>query len=55
LFKPADFQNLSPDYNLSLFNLLFIPEPTTYAQATDDPRWVEAIDKEISTLEANNT
>ena len=36
LFKPEDFQDLSPYYKASLFNILSVPEPTTYTLAKDD-------------------
>ena len=55
LFKPEDFQDLKHEYKVSLFNVLSIPEPTSYNQAKDKPRWVEAMDKEIAALEANDT
>ncbi|CAM8930112.1 unnamed protein product [Rhodiola kirilowii] len=32
-----------------------IKEPKTYAQASKDPKWCEAMDKEISALQMNNT
>jgi len=55
LFKPEDFQDLKHEYKVSLFNVLSIPEPTSYNQAKDKPRWVEAMDKEVAALEANDT
>lgn len=32
-----------------------IPEPFTYNQAITDPRWIEAMDKELNALQTNNT
>jgi len=50
LFKPEDFQDLKHEYKVSHFNVLSIPEPTSYNQAKDNPRWVEAMNKEIAAL-----
>lgn len=32
-----------------------IVEPTYYSQVTNDPKWVEAMNKELKALEANHT
>ena len=55
MFKPKEFQDLHPKFRVSLFNALSIPESKTYHQGKDDPKWIEATNKEISILEANDT
>ena len=35
--------------------MLSIPEPTSYKMAKDNPKWVEAMNKEIAALEGNDT
>ena len=55
LFKPEYFQDLKREYKVSLSNVLSIPKPTSYSQDKDNPRWVEAMIKEIAALEANDT
>lgn len=39
----------------SLANVLSVHEPTSYAQAKQDPKWVEAMDKELAALDTNQT
>lgn len=35
--------------------MLSVPEPSSYNQAKQDSKWLEAMDKELAALEANDT
>ena len=54
LLQQSDLNHLHPEYGTSLCNVIFLREPHTYAQARQDPRWVDAMDQEIATLETND-
>ncbi|KAK9714933.1 hypothetical protein RND81_06G131800 [Saponaria officinalis] len=41
--------------SVSLHKSLSIPEPSTCKQAIKDPKWIEAMEKELQALEANET
>nr|GEZ33126.1 protein phosphatase 2C family protein [Tanacetum cinerariifolium]GEZ34014.1 protein phosphatase 2C family protein [Tanacetum cinerariifolium] len=53
LFQTQDFEQYLDDYIASLANVLAIPEHVFYSQAVTNPKWVEAMNKEL--LEANDT
>ncbi|GJS59070.1 retrovirus-related pol polyprotein from transposon TNT 1-94 [Tanacetum coccineum] len=55
LFQQADFQNYPNEYVASLAHVLTTSEPTSYSQAANDPKWIEAMEKELPTLETNDT
>lgn len=51
-----DDASIPPDYVVSLNNVFTSPvEPSSYTQAKHDPRWINGMDAEIKSLEANNT
>nr|GEU41228.1 hypothetical protein CTI12_AA091260 [Tanacetum cinerariifolium] len=43
----ADFENYPDEYVASLAHVLTTSEPTSYSQATNDPKWVKAMGKEL--------
>ncbi|XP_019228108.1 PREDICTED: uncharacterized protein LOC109209314 [Nicotiana attenuata] len=49
------YDNLSPSYKSSLTAFSAIVEPKSFAEANQDPKWIEAIKVEITALEENNT
>ncbi|GKC90637.1 RNA-directed DNA polymerase [Tanacetum coccineum] len=55
LFHQADFKNYPDEYVASLAHVLTASEPTCYSQAANDPKWVEAMGKELQALEINDT
>ena len=55
LLQQSDFHHLHPTYVASLCNVLSLKEPHSYSQASQDPRWVDAMNKEIAALEVNDT
>nr|GEX67449.1 hypothetical protein [Tanacetum cinerariifolium] len=55
LFQEADFHNYPNDYVASLDHVLATSEPNSYFQAASDPKWVEAMEKELKALEINDT
>nr|GEW36955.1 hypothetical protein [Tanacetum cinerariifolium] len=53
LFQTQDFEQYLDDYISFLANVLAIPKHVFYSQAVTNPKWVEAMTKEL--LEANDT
>ncbi|XP_070008727.1 uncharacterized protein [Nicotiana sylvestris] len=49
------YNQLSFDYQASLAAYSAIAEPNSFSEASVDPKWVEAMQAEISALEENNT
>lgn len=47
--------HLSPTYQAYLSGISTDTEPSSYEEAIKDPRWVEAMKHEISSLEDNGT
>ncbi|XP_074293809.1 uncharacterized protein LOC141620974 [Silene latifolia] len=54
-FNVFNIDSYPSSYHVSLNAVLSTVEPTTYSQAQADPKWVEAMDKELHALEANGT
>ncbi|GJX04059.1 retrovirus-related pol polyprotein from transposon TNT 1-94 [Tanacetum coccineum] len=55
LFQQANFQSYLDEYVASLANVMATSEPNSYSQAVNDPKWVEAMEKELKALETNDT
>lgn len=55
VFQCPELSSLPTDYLASLANVLSTVEPSSYAQAKADPRWVDAMNKELEALEKNGT
>ncbi|XP_059310223.1 uncharacterized mitochondrial protein AtMg00820-like [Lycium ferocissimum] len=55
LSKYISYEKLSPKYQSYLAIFSNIVEPTCYAEAVKDPRWVDAMHAEIEVLENNQT
>nr|GEY40806.1 putative reverse transcriptase, RNA-dependent DNA polymerase, Gag-polypeptide of LTR copia-type [Tanacetum cinerariifolium] len=51
----VSYANLSIENYVFSNNLNKIHEPKSYAEAASDPRWVEAMNKEMKALNNNNT
>ncbi|XP_075092025.1 uncharacterized protein LOC107784790 [Nicotiana tabacum] len=49
------YDHLSPSYRSSLAAFSAIVEPRSFAKASQDPKWVEAMKAKITTLKENNT
>jgi hypothetical protein len=49
------YSNLTPSYHSFVLNASSIREPTTYHEASQDPKWCEAMQAELAALKANNT
>ncbi|XP_075074561.1 uncharacterized protein LOC142162144 [Nicotiana tabacum] len=49
------YDQLSSAYKASLVAFSAIVEPKSFSEASRDPKWVEAMQAEITTLEENNT
>lgn len=41
-FEPS-LNHLDPSYLASLANIIYVPKPSSYLQAKDDPKWVAAM------------
>ena len=55
LFTNADFADYPEEYVASLAHVLASLEPKSYPQAVSNPKWVDAMDKELYALDANET
>lgn len=55
LFSYSNLAHLTPSYMASLANVLQSPEPSSYDQAQQCPKWVEAMNQELAALEQNHT
>ncbi|XP_055812079.1 uncharacterized protein LOC129881995 [Solanum dulcamara] len=51
----VSYSHLSPSHQCFIAATSSVIEPTSYAEAVKDPRWVEAMQTEIQALENNNT
>lgn len=49
------YSHLSPTHKHFCNSISSIVEPTSYAQAIQDPRWRDAMVAKVAALEANNT
>lgn len=49
------YDQLSPAYQASIVVYSTIVEPSSFSKASVDPKWVKAMQAEISALEENNT
>ncbi len=49
------YSNLAPCYHSFVLNASTIREPTSFQEASQDPKWCEAMQAELVALEANNT
>uniref|UniRef100_A0A2N9INK9 Reverse transcriptase Ty1/copia-type domain-containing protein n=1 Tax=Fagus sylvatica TaxID=28930 RepID=A0A2N9INK9_FAGSY len=49
------YSNLAPCYHSFVLNASTIREPTSFQEASQDPKWCEAMQAELAALEANNT
>lgn len=47
--------SFSPTYSAFMAKIVSLKEPSSFAKAILDPNWVEAMNKELHALEANNT
>lgn len=54
LFSYSNIAHLTPSYMASLANVLQSPEPSSYDQAQQCPKWVEAMNQELAALEQNH-
>jgi len=55
LHRYVSYSCLSPGYRCFVSNISQIVEPTTYAQACQNPKWVAAMQAELTALEDNHT
>ncbi|XP_074288351.1 uncharacterized protein LOC141613508 [Silene latifolia] len=51
----GSLEDYHPEYIGSLSTVMLEHEPYTYKQAQKDPRWIEAMQKEVQALESNQT
>ncbi|XP_070001716.1 uncharacterized protein [Nicotiana sylvestris] len=51
----VSYSGLSPKYQAYLAASLSIVEPATYIEASQDPRWIDAMKADIEALESNHT
>nr|XP_009787490.1 PREDICTED: uncharacterized protein LOC104235430 [Nicotiana sylvestris] len=49
------YNNLSPAYQASIAACSAIVEPRSFSKASQDPKWIDAMQAEIAALEENNT
>ena len=49
------YSNLAPSYQSFVLNASSIQEPTSFHEASQDPKWCKAMQAELAALEANNT
>lgn len=55
MFSEPSLSHLVPNSFVSLNSVLNTSEPSSYKQAKEDPRWVEAMKKKLDAREANQT
>lgn len=55
LFSVISYGNFSPSHRAFLSSISSHVEPTSYSQAVKDPKWREAMKKELDALKLNNT
>lgn len=55
IYEYISYYHLSHSYQAFIVATSALVEPTTYAEANKDPRWVKAMQVEIQALERNNT
>lgn len=55
LNRYISYSNISSAYRTFVHNISHMVEPDTYEQASQDPKWVEAMQAELKALEENNT
>ncbi|XP_070022400.1 uncharacterized protein [Nicotiana sylvestris] len=53
--KYISYDRISPKYQAYVAATSSITEPTSYSQAVQDPKWVDAMNEEIKALENNHT
>ncbi|CAM8942273.1 unnamed protein product [Rhodiola kirilowii] len=51
----VQYKTCSPSHMRYIFQVSSIVEPTSYAQASKDPKWQAAMEKELNALQTNNT
>ncbi|CAM8888286.1 unnamed protein product [Rhodiola kirilowii] len=51
----VQYKNCSPTHQRYIFQVSSIVEPTSYAQASKDPKWQIVMEKELTALQNNNT
>ncbi|CAM8970229.1 unnamed protein product [Rhodiola kirilowii] len=51
----VNYSQCSPQYQHYILQSSSIPEPTSFTQANKDPLWRDAMEKELSALQSNNT
>ncbi|XP_070040261.1 uncharacterized mitochondrial protein AtMg00820-like [Nicotiana tomentosiformis] len=51
----VSYDGISPKYHAYLVAFFTIPEPTTFEEVVQDPRWVDTMQDEITALESNHT
>lgn len=51
----VSFNNLSPQSHYFISTSESVNEPQSYEEASTDPRWIDAMNKELKALEDNHT